>query len=357
LSRSWNFRRLVISDPACRTTHGEWLAGQFVERGREILSCGEHELEAHATPGTLICGYAPESGWIARAEHGTLAVRPDEYYVNPIVGCRYRCTYCYLQGTSSRLPLRLYLGIPDLRREIDALFSALPPSTEPRLCSGENADSLADSELYPIGAILAEEVARGQRGSLELRTKSDKVDSLLNVNHQGRTVIAFSLAPQDIVDSFEGGTASLAARLRAAQRCQEHGYPVALKLEPLHLEAHWRNPYRQLISQIATSLATDRIDHVTIGSLRASPVLLAKTPFSYHHSDALREGEQISYRSGATNTMPPMSDRLSAYRDVRAMLREENISSPIWLSMETPEVVAIWKGESHNLYLPASKLN
>jgi DNA repair photolyase len=325
--------------------------------GREVLNCGEHELEAHATPGTLICGYAPGSGWIARAEHGSLAVRPNEYYVNPVVGCRYRCTYCYLQGTSSRLPLRLYLGVPDLIREIDVLFSALPGSIEPRLCTGENADSLADSELYPVGAILAEEVAKRQRGSLELRTKSDKVDALLGIHHRGRTVIAFSLAPQEIVDRFEGGTASVAARLRAAQRCQEHGYPVALKLEPLHLEPHWRNPYRQLISQVTSMLERDMIDHVTIGSLRASPMLLTKAAFSRHHSDSLDGGEQIAYRSEATNTMPSMSDRLSAYCDVRAMLREENISSPIWLSMETPEVAAIWNDRRHNPDLRASRLS
>jgi hypothetical protein len=254
------FRRLVISPRAGATALGAHLCDSFAETKREVRLCSEPEAEASV--GSLVCCYEPPERWIRRAEHGALAVREHEYYVNPIAGCRSRCTYCFLQASTQRMPLRLYLGFESLFAALGELLASLPDSVEPLLCTGELADSLAESDLYPIAALLVEEVARRRRGTLELRTKSNKVETLLPLDHCGRTIVAFSLAPQEAIEAYEGGTASAAARLAAARRCQDRGYRIAIKLEPLHIEARWHGHYRELISHIKRTLDTGGIDHV-----------------------------------------------------------------------------------------------
>lgn len=335
-----SFRRLVISSRAEKSPLGQELIAAFSTNAQEVTRCGEDELDTLATVGSLVCGYQPSRGWIERAAHGSLSVRPHEYYVSPIVGCRARCTYCFLQASSSRMPLKVYVGVSSLLDSVRALFASLPPSVEPVLCTGERADSLADSAIYPVGALLAEEVARHGRGTLELRTKSAAVDSLLGVDHQGRTVVAFSLSPQDAIASYEGGTASANARLVAARRCQDAGYRVALKLEPLHLGSEWLERYRHLIARAANILDIAGIAHIAVGSLRANSALMSKPAFRRHHGDALRARDLVTYRPSSVNAMPPFSDRLAAYRCVKDLLLAESINAPMWLSMESPEAIA-----------------
>lgn len=333
------FRCLTISPRAEESPLGQQLVAAFLTNGSKVVRCGEEDLDSSASAGALICGYLPPRGWVERAEHGTLAVRSHEYYLNPIIGCRARCTYCFLQASSLRMPLRVYVGVSSLFAEIRVLLASLPRSVDPLLCTGEYADSLADSNIYPVGALLVEEVARRSRGVLELRTKSSAVDSLIGLDHRNRTVVAFSLSPQEAVTAYEGGTASTADRLAAARRCQNDGYRVALKLEPLHLGSAWRERYRQLISQTVEILDPSGIAHVSVGSLRAGSTLRHRSAFRRHHGDALRHGETVAYRAFASNTMPPRSDRLGAYRYIKELLLEEGVSSPIWWSMETPETI------------------
>jgi DNA repair photolyase len=334
-----DFRRLVISPRAERTPLGQELVAAFSTNACEVRRRPEDELDDAATVGSLICGYRPAGGWIERAEHGSLTVRPYEYYINPIAGCRARCTYCFLQASSARMPLRVYVGVESLFAAVRDLLATLPHGIDPLLCTGERADSLADSTIYPVGALLVEEVARLGRGTLELRTKSAAVDSLLDLRHRGRTVVAFSLSPQAAVARFEGGTASADARLVAARRCQEAGYRVSLKLEPLHIGPEWDERYRQLIYRAAEILDPAAISHVTVGSLRASSGLLRKSTFRRHHGEAVRAADFIAYRPSSINAMPPLSDRLAAYRYIREMLLEARIRAPIWWSMETPEAI------------------
>jgi spore photoproduct lyase len=269
------------------------------------------------------------------------------------MGCRSSCTYCFLQAHARRLPLFVFAGVSEFFREIGHLLSSVPRSVQPLLCTGEHADSLADSNMYPIGGMLVEEIGRRGRGWLELRTKSDAIDSLLGLDHRDRTVVAFSLAPQATISIYEGHTASVEARLRAAQRCQASGYRIALKIEPLHLGLAWRPHYQQLIKHAASVLDPAGISHVAVGSLRASASLRHKPAFRRHHGHALQKGEVVPYRQSAVNAMPPQSDRLRAYRSIEGMLRDEGIRAPIWWSMETPEMVAILSS-GHTARIPST---
>ena len=53
---------------------------------------------------------------------------------------------------------------------------------------------------------------------MEIRTKSNNIDNLLNLNSSKNIEIAFSLSPQEIIDSYETGTPMLEQRVQAMKK-------------------------------------------------------------------------------------------------------------------------------------------
>ena len=336
------FRTLLVSAAAdCyEPTH------TLIERFRdselpiEVVADDEAALRNPAAlrKGTLLILHTPEMGWLRKADHGILANRPREWYLNPIVGCVYGCTYCYLLASPhGRRPLRFHVAVDHLINAIDRRIVRDGPDL--LFSTGELADSLADARLFPIGAILAEAFACGNRGRLELRTKSANVEKLLTVNHGEYTTVAFSISPQEHVDDFEPGTASLLERVEAARRCQEAGYPVAFKFEPLILTPDWKQHYAEVLSLIARSVEPTAIDHVSVGCLRWSEELAQHRVFTRHHAASLADGMLIEYRPGVFNGTLNRADRLAAYEWMRQSMREIGVRGRIWWSLEEPDVV------------------
>jgi hypothetical protein len=205
--------------------------------------------------------------------------------------------------------------------------------------TGELADSLADAPLYPIGAILASTFAHGQRGQLELRTKSANVEQLLAVNHGGNTTVAFTISPQEHINAFEPGTASLEQRVEAARRCLKAGYRVAFKLEPLILATGWQDQYATTLSLVSHYTGLTDIDHVSVGCLRWSEQLGQQRAFVRQYQESMSKGTLIEYRPGVFNGTLNRADRLAAYEWIRLRLRGNGLRGRIWWSLEETDLV------------------
>jgi spore photoproduct lyase len=90
---------------------------------------------------------------------------------------------------------------------------------------------------------------------LRWTTKFDDVGGLLDLAHNGRTRIRFSVNAQPITKRFEGGTASLADRLNALHRVAHAGYPVGLTIAPIMPLDGWREHYAALLRDAAAAVA------------------------------------------------------------------------------------------------------
>jgi DNA repair photolyase len=278
--------------------------------------------------------YRPTTGWIQFAEHGSFVTRTGERYLNPVIGCRSACAYCFLRAHPAGLrPLRVHVGIDELIGEIIA--DADSSIDLPLYCTGELADSLGDADILPVGAILASYFASHTRARLELRTKSGSVEQLLEIAHGGRTTVAFSMSPQIQIDHSEPGTASLADRIRAAAACQRAGYPVALKLEPIILLRDWRAAYAAMMNLLASQLELERLEHVSLGCLRWSPQLGANPTFSKRYKHELQDAQWMEYRPGTVNGTLPDHVRADAYQWVIGQLRDRGFAGQVWLGLET----------------------
>jgi DNA repair photolyase len=336
------FRRLLMSADIVGSDHASYILKLARRASIDVHYEPENNVDRHewsSQSGTLIVKTRPETGWLSRAEHGSLAVRKGEYYLHPIVGCRSGCTYCYLLGRPhGRTPLRLHLGIDELIAAIeDRVYSAVGQTL--LFCTGELADSLADAQLWPVAALLAERFSRGDLGLLELRTKSDLVNSLLTVPHNGFTTVGFSIAPEEHIVRHEPATASLQQRLRAASTLSRVGYRIAFKCEPIIPDSGWERAYQQMFMALAQLVPARDIDHVSVGCLRWSAALASHPTFARKYGESVSEGAQIQYRPYQFNGTLPLQQRLHIYRAIREMILSVGITAPIWWSLEEPNLI------------------
>ena len=86
---------------------------------------------------------------------------------------------------------------------------SLRPGQLFRVGTGEHSDSLALDPYLRISPHLIRFFSNLPNAVLELKTKSDHVDHLLDLSHGGKTVIAWSLNPEIVIEQEEHKTAVL----------------------------------------------------------------------------------------------------------------------------------------------------
>ena len=180
-------------------------------------------------------------------------------------GCFYQCDWCYL-----KLTYRAAFPFITVRAEYEKMAKQI----ERRLAgaggpvifnSGELADSLALEHL--TGAARWFIPWFGSRGNawLFMLTKSDQVDAILDLPHNGSTIICWSINNARVSRKFEIGAPPFEARLRAARKVQAAGYPLRLRLDPIVPVEGWQALYAETIEQIFKTVRPERI---TLGTLR-----------------------------------------------------------------------------------------
>jgi spore photoproduct lyase len=115
---------------------------------------------------------------------------------------------------------------------------------------------------------LIELFASQDKHLLELKTKSAEVDHLLDLDHKGRTVFAWSINPDKVVEEEELGAEGLWDRVRSAQRCAAAGYPIGFHFDPIIHYPGWEKDYAEVIKLIFDNLPKERIAWISLGALR-----------------------------------------------------------------------------------------
>ncbi len=169
-------------------------------------------------------------------------------------GCRAMCLYCYLVCNYNKCSyLRLFVNREQmLERLIKASLSAPRPQT---FEIGSNSDLVLENAITENLQWTIETFARKGRGKLTLPTKFDMVESLLGLEHKGKTIFRMSVNPQRIIETIELGTSGLDSRIKAVNDMCEAGYPVGLLIAPVILVEGWETLYRDLIQRLAEQLS------------------------------------------------------------------------------------------------------
>ncbi len=338
-SRSWQPSAIIVWEEVRRHPEVERILSLFPE----APVCYTRTQKAAVPPGAsrgqvLFLGTTSEFVKPFSGKPGDRIVCRNYLKLVPISrGCPYRCAYCYLDFVyRERLPwIKMNLNYDAMLKELAASLSnaSCPVSFN----MGEMLDSLALDHISGLSARLVPFFARQPKGFLMLLTKSSNVAALLSLRHEGHTVVSWSLNAQDIIDRYEIGTASLRERVEAARSCQEAGYPIRYRFDPLIAGENWRSAYADMIDR---TLATTRPENITIGSLRFLPGH-PKLARQLHGESAagLFQGRFVTGAGDRKRRYPPEL-RLEMYRFLIDRIRAHCPDMPVALCREIPE---IWK--------------
>lgn len=256
------------------------------------------------------------------------------YVINALTNCPMDCSYCVLQGYLNNPFLTLYSNWDDLLQEIEDFLSRRQ-NPLCRLGTGELSDSLALEAIFPISQYLVSYFAEKKNGVLELKTKSADADSLLDLDHQGRTVLSWSLIPSQMIEQEERGTASLENRLEAAKRGQEAGYPLGFHFDPIIHDEGWEKEYERLVESLFNRIDPNRIIWISLGGFRYPPQLKAIAEERFPQTRIFL-GELFPGRDGKFRYLKKI--RVNLYQKMVEWLRQASPDLFVYLCMESREV-------------------
>lgn len=249
--------------------------------------------------------------------------------------CHFECSYCILQDYLKNNPIMtFYANVDEILGELEAKIKN-SPETLFRVGTGELADSLALDHITGYSKDLVEFAARQKNLVIELKTKSNNVAGLLNLDHQRKTVVSWSINPQSFIDKEEYKTASLDERFAAARLCADAGYLVGFHLDPLLNLENWEEEYKSLVKKMSRLFDEDEIAWISSGSLRYTPGLapIAKKRFP---KSRLFYGELFPNEDGKVRYFRPIREEMST--KVSGLIKENFPDTPHYLCMETEKI-------------------
>ena len=259
----------------------------------------------------------------------------DYQVLNIGMNCPMDCVYCILQAYLNNPYLSFFVNIEDLLAELSAAF-AHSPNHFWRIGTGEFTDSLALDRLTGLSRVLVQFMRDKKSAVLELKTKTAVIENLADLDHGGRTVVAWSLNSPAIVAKEEIRTASLEQRLAAAARCASWGYKLAFHFDPIIYHDGWQQGYAETIGRLFAAVPKENIAWISMGCLRYLPLLKKIAGQRFPHSRFFHE-EFIEGLDGKARYFRTL--RVEMYTHLYQQLRiQADPRTCIYLCMENNEI-------------------
>ena len=188
------------------------------------------------------------------------------YYTSCIMNCLYNCDYCYLKGMyPSGIPV-IFVNLEGTFRELEALLTLHPVY----LSVSYDTDLLAVESLTGYVKRWVEFTRSHPDLTIEIRTKCPRKDLFSKIEACDRVIFAYTISPDPIIQRFEHGTGSLAARLAAVKAAMEQGFSLRLCFDPMVYISNWKSVYHNMMDEVEEAIDLSRIRDFSVGSFRIS---------------------------------------------------------------------------------------
>ena len=182
-------------------------------------------------------------------------------------GCPAHCQYCYLASSLTGPPvIRVFANLPAILENTRNYIGQQKVSDADGPTTFEVSCYTDPLSLEHLTGSLGECIRYfGQQSDQALRwvSKFNAVEPLLPIEHNGHTRCRASVNAEAVSKGFEGGTATVQARLQALRKLalpREQGgggYPIGLVIAPIMAFEGWQQGYETLFEQIASALDFD----------------------------------------------------------------------------------------------------
>ena len=167
-------------------------------------------------------------------------------------GCVHKCHYCNFGGL-----LATMVNVEDYVARLSRLIDAHP--WQETYLFEDDADVLClEPELGCVGPLI-EYFGTLKGRYLILHTKSWNVDWMLDLKHNGNTIIVWSIAGPAQSRVLEPVTGDTEQRLDAARKCQQAGYVIRYKFKPIIPMRDWREDAAQTVRMLFEKTKPDVI--------------------------------------------------------------------------------------------------
>ncbi|GAA0744577.1 spore photoproduct lyase [Clostridium oceanicum] len=249
----FNPKRVVFEEAALDYEKGKILLSKFKDKNLDIRYSKSGRV-------TGIPGKTPSDMYLEGKNTLVVGVRkslkfqtckPSAHYQLPLVsGCMGMCEYCYLNTQMGKKPyIKIYANTLEILNKAEEYAKERLPETT----IFEGAATSDPIPVEPYSNSLKDTIEYfGKKDNMKFRfvTKFTNIDNLLNLNHNNKTTIRFSINTEKIIQEFEHRTPQIMDRLNAAYKVADAGYKVGFIIAPVFIYDNWKNEYTDLLLTI-----------------------------------------------------------------------------------------------------------
>lgn len=171
-------------------------------------------------------------------------------------GCIAMCLYCYLVCNFNKCSyLRLFVNREEM---LDKIIKVANKSDRNLVFEiGSNSDLILENTITNNLVWTIENFAKSDKGILTFPTKFGMVDSILNLNHNGKIIVRMSVNPDEIIKNVELGTSPLKVRVEAINKLKQAGYKIGILIAPVIFLDNWKEKYENLIKYLYENLSME----------------------------------------------------------------------------------------------------
>lgn len=181
--------------------------------------------------------------------------KPSAHYQLPLLsGCVGNCQYCYLNTNLGEKPyIKVHVNLDDIYSQAQEYMD----ERSPQITIFEGSATSDPLPVEPYTHLLRRTIeffADNPLGRFRFVSKFNDVDSLLDVDHKGKTEARFTINTQKVIDDYEKRTASRNKRIEASIKMMKAGYPVGYIIAPVFIYDGWEQDYVDLLLQLKSQL-------------------------------------------------------------------------------------------------------
>lgn len=256
-----------------------------------------------------------------------------QFYLFHEIDCKYDCEYCYLQYYfQTKVPV-IFVNREKVIKKIEEILKS---HDNPYFHVGEICDALAFDDLTDFSIGISELFSKYPKGVIEFRTKSTNINNLVAIdNHHKNMIPSWTLSPEIVVREIEHKTPSLKERLQAARKCQDAGYIVGVRLDPVMIYDGWEEDYKGMVEDILSLLDPREIDYISLGTIKLHKLLIDVIRKRFPGSPTII-GEIFPSSDGKYRYLK--FQRVDVYRKIISWIRRIDTKIRVELSVETDDV-------------------
>lgn len=246
--------------------------------------------------------------------------------------CNMDCAYCILQSYFHPPVMQFFVNHADMLAELDHIFAQKALN---RIGTGEFTDSMIWERWTDLSDLLVTRFGKQNHSILELKTKTTAIEKLKNLKHNRKTIMSWSLNTEVVIKNEERFTTSLDARLKAATRCEQWGYPLAFHFDPMIIYKGCSKDYYLVLKKLFSSISPKNIVWISLGTFRFMPDLKPIIQSRFPDSKIVY-GEFITGLDNKMRYFKPL--RIKLYKQMVNWIREMAPGVRVYFCMEDDEV-------------------